>query len=133
MGRPRRWRPRGSGFRRILDAGTTAVWMRREPDRTVTVVVYLDHGPDGGPYNGIWTVNSDWDGPILWQARNKPHRVRWAFDEQANDDGEYGRPVEWQPIPGGPPRRRPKTRSTWKHYRGVRRMPRTFGKEPRRG
>ena len=130
MPRPRRWKPKGKGFRSIVDAGTVAVWMRREPDRTVTAVVFIDHGPDGGPYNGIWTVNSVWDGPILWQVRNKPHRVRWAFDADINDDGEYGRPIAWQPIPAGQPRRRPKVRSRCRRYKYVRRMPPKFGREP---
>lgn len=100
--RPRRWHP-GRGFRRVQDAGHMAIWMRLEPDQTVTAVVYLQGSGPG--YDGIWTFSDARGGRGLYNITDKPHRVRWLW--QDNDDRHYGVPVSYQPIPASWPLRRP--------------------------
>lgn len=123
--RPRRWHP-GKGYRCIRDSGSVAIWMRLEPDLTVSVVVYLDgYGPNR---DGIWTVNAAPSGPILYAVIDKPHRVTWAFAERIDD--YYGTPVTFQPLPKTKsPRRGPKNR-TWRRTQRMRKpWPRSRGKE----
>jgi hypothetical protein len=84
------------------------MWLRREPDKSITAVVYVGYG-DGARYQGIWTLSCKPGAPILRSIIDKPHRVAWVLDEP--DDPWFGACLMgWRSVPGGPVRRRPKTR-----------------------
>ncbi|GAA3144440.1 hypothetical protein GCM10010466_39440 [Planomonospora alba] len=121
--RPRRWAPKGKGWRCVLDGGTTAVWMRLEADDTVTATVYLDFSqgqaePD--PYDGIWSVSTYRGGPILHAIMDKPYKIVPYTFRWAGVDTFWGTPSGYEPLPRhGVPRRSPKIRRDWTRYKHV--------------
>lgn len=127
--KPRRFRPKGKGWRNIFDHGDSAMWLRRnevhnwDGEDSISCVVYLNWGEDYSARNGIWEIECEPNAGILHTLLDKVSRIYFV----------EGDPIEvWEghgvisytrrPVPAGE-RRSPKVRGYWSHF-NVRLTPR---------
>jgi hypothetical protein len=126
MSRNRNWRPKGEGFRNHFDDGSVACWLRRNPDKTLTCVVYLNE-ERCEEHAGIWEITCRPGSPIIAEICDKACRVNWVAGDDMDDDywGVYS--YTRRPVPRGP-RRGPKVRGykSWARARPMSKHPKTW-------